>query len=362
MNRRPVRAGAFLVALALIALCPRSSFGQVHFTPIVGGLPADSGFTAGIELLRYRTIGPYDARARFMGSIKKYEHVELSLESPPPATHDFFSEIRFRYRNYPEDDFWGLGPDTSESSRTNYRLEDIRLSFGAGLHYRNGLRIAGVVGLTETNVGPGKDRDHPSTETLFSEVTAPGLGSAPDYWYGGVEIDLDRRDNRENPAGGDFAAFSWTRFADRADGDFSFDRYTAEYRRFLALGSGRRLAGRARFITTSEFDGHRIPIFLEPSVGGTDTLRGFHQYRFRSGSSLVFNLEYRHDLMGFLTGIVFADAGRVAEGPMDLDFGGLRGSAGGGVRVGFGDRVLFGVDVGASSEGTHLWFRSGHTF
>ncbi len=350
-----------LNALALFTLAG-TSLAQVEITPIVGGLPADSGFTAGFELLRYRTIGPFDARARFLASVRKYEQVEISLESPPPATHDFFSEIRFRYRNYPEDDFWGLGPDTSRSWRTNYRLEDVSLSFTAGLHWRNGLRVAGVAGVTRTNVGPGKSDDYPSTETLFSEDSAPGLGTAPDYWLGGVEVDLDRRNNRENPSAGDLARFAWTRFADRVEGDFSFDRYAVEYRRFLGLGPGRRLAGRAQLVATREVDGHQVPIFLQPGIGGTDTVRGYHQYRFRSGSSLLFNLEYRHDFFGFLTGIAFVDAGRVEPAISDLGLDDLRGAGGGGFRFGFGDRVFFGVDVGVSSEGTRFWLRSGHTF
>lgn len=339
-----------------------TALGQIEFRLLVGGLGADSGFTAGVELLRYRTLGPFDVRARFLGSVKKYEHVELSFESPPPATHDFFTEIRFRYRNYPEDDFWGLGPDTAKSSRTNYRLEDFSATATMGLHYRSGLRIAGVVGLIETNVGPGTDEDYASSEEVFSEAAAPGIGSAPDYWNAGIEVDFDRRDNRDNATSGGFGAFSWSRFSDREPGDWSFDRYTLEYRHFVGLGTGRRLAGRARLETTRELERHRVPIFVQPFVGGTDTVRGFHQYRFRSGSSIVFNLEYRHDFMGVLTGVAFVDAGRVGERPSDLGLGGLEGSLGGGIRVRFGDRVFFGADVGVSDEGSHLWFRSGHTF
>ena len=111
MIRWAVRNRVLVVASALLtAAAPLDSQAQVLFRPILGGLPADSGLAAGFELLRYRTLGPFDAHARIVGSLKKYEHVELSLESPPPATHDFFSEFRLRYRNYPQEDFWGLGP------------------------------------------------------------------------------------------------------------------------------------------------------------------------------------------------------------------------------------------------------------
>jgi hemolysin activation/secretion protein len=98
-------------------------------------------------------------------------------------------------------------------------------------------------------------------------------------------------------------------------------------------------------------------------VGGTDTVRGFDQYRFRSGSALLLNLEYRQEWKGLLDTIVFADAGRVVDRPSDLGLRrGLRGAAGLGARVRLGGRVFIGVDLGFSRDGPELWFRSGHVF
>ena len=351
-----------LASTVLTAGLPRVSVAQVLFSPILGGLPADSGLAAGFELLRYRTLGPFDVRARFIGSLKKYEHAELSLEYPPPATHDFFSEVGLRYRNYPQEDFWGLGPDSEENRRSNYRLEDLWLTAIAGLHFRSGLRIAGILGLIEANVGPGKDRRYPSTERVFADSEAPALAVTPDYWRGGVRLDYDRRDNRNDPASGDIASFEWTRFSDRTPGDFSFNRYELEYRRFFSLSPSRRVAGRVRLILTDKTPGHEIPFFLQPSIGGTDTVRGLKQYRFRSGNSVLLNVEYRQAWLGFLEAVAFGDAGRVADRASDLNLEELRVSAGAGARVRLGGRVFFGVDVGFSNEGHALWFRSGHTF
>lgn len=354
-----------LAAIVLAAFCPHvptDADAQVIFTPILGGLPADSGLAAGAELLRYRTVGPLDARGRFIVSYKKYEHAELSLELPPPATNDFFADIRLRYRNYPEEDFWGLGSDTPETARTNYRLEDVWLTGTAGLHFRSGLRLAGILGRTEANVAPGRDQDFPSTETGLPPAATPGLAESPDYWRTGVEISFDRRDSRDDTRRGFLATFEWSRFRDDAPGDFSFDRYQAEYRQYFSLSDARRIGARARITLTDPLGGHVIPFYLQPFIGGTDTVRGYDQYRFRSGNAILFNVEYRQGFKSILDLIVFADAGRVADTRSDLGLTDLRGSAGVGSRVRLGDNVLFGADVGFSPEGTHWWFRSSHTF
>jgi len=350
------------LALTLLALGAAPGEAQILYHPILGGLPADSGLAAGVEFVRYQTMGPFDARARFTGSVKKYEHVELSLELPPPATNDFFSEIRLRYRNYPEDDFWGLGESTDRNRRSNYRLEDATLTGQAGLHFRSGLRLAAIAGLLETNIGPGGDGDFPSTEAAFTPAETPGLEASPDYWLLGARIDYDRRDNRDDTRSGQLALFEWTRYADRAPGDWSFHRYQLEYRQFLPITDDARVALRARAVLTDTFPGHTIPFYLQPSAGGTDTVRGFNQYRFRSGNSLVFNAEFRQAWKSIVDIIVFADAGRVAEGPSDISLQRLQTSLGVGGRVRLGSNTLFGVDVGFSEEGRHFWFRSGHTF
>lgn len=360
---RSILRGTALVTGLLFAAFPRVLSAQILVRPILlGGLPADSGLAGGFELLRYQTLWTYDARARFIGSIKKYEQVELSLESPPPATHDFFSEFRLRYRNYPEEDFWGLGPDSLEERRSNYRLEDIWLTATAGLHFRSGLRIAAVVGLVEANVGPGRDSSYPSTELAFAPADVPALEAAPDYWRGGLRVDYDGRDNREDPGAGELASFEWTRFHDRDSGDFGFQRYEFEYRRYYSISATRRLAGRARVVLTDTKPGQQIPFYMQPSIGGTDTVRGFDQYRFRSGNSLLFNIEYRQVWKGFIDAIAFADAGRVARSASDMGLTRLRGAGGVGARIRFGGRVFFGADLAFSREGKELWFRSGHTF
>src|SRR5262245_23401649 len=97
---------------------------QLDIKPVLGGFPADSGFSAGAEVVRTRLVGPIDGRIKAVASVKKYELLEAGGEIPY-LTRSLSLKVTGRYRNYPEDDFWGLGNDTRKDQRTNYLIEDV---------------------------------------------------------------------------------------------------------------------------------------------------------------------------------------------------------------------------------------------
>src|SRR5262245_60490889 len=111
-----------LMALLLFAKIGEAQTWNVR--PVFGGFPADSGFAAGVELSKIRLAGPMDGRIRALASVKKYEllQVEFGIPDLRPSLSVKFGS---RYRNYPQDDFWGVGPNSPEERRANYLLEDV---------------------------------------------------------------------------------------------------------------------------------------------------------------------------------------------------------------------------------------------
>ncbi len=65
--------------------------------------------------------------------------------------------------------------------------------------------------------------------------------------------------------------------------------------------------------------GHSVPFYLQPSLGGSNSLRSFTDYRFHDDNMLLANAEVRLALMTHLDLAVFADAGNVASRAGDLD-------------------------------------------
>jgi hemolysin activation/secretion protein len=142
----------------------------------------------------------------------------------------------------------------------------------------------------------------------------------------------------------------------------SFQRYVVDLRRFFPITSTDRIGLRMQTVFTHSAAGEEVPFFMLPTAGGTDTVRGFNQYRFRDRNALILNSEYRRPLTGFLDLVAFADAGRVFSRSTNLGLRDLHPSAGASIRVKLGSRVFFGLDAGFSKEGGRLWFRGDHMF
>lgn len=134
---------------------------------------------------------------------------------------------------------------------------------------------------------------------------------------------------------------------------FSFRRYEAEGLQILPIVGERwvlALHGWGVFSDTSA--GNSAPFYMLPSLGGGNTLRGYHDYRFHDRQLLVANAESRWALFTHVDAAAFVDAGNVAArvGDLNLD----KTSYGAGLRVHSRTSTLVRLDVAHSREGWHL--------
>ena len=333
------------IAMALM-MSRVATAGQLTVKPVIGGFPADSGFSAGAEAVGKGLLGPVDGRVKAVFSVKKYELMEAAVEISEIRPWLSFN-VTGRYRNFPQEDFWGLGNQTLQDQRTNYLLEDVdgTAAFQAVFH---GFRAAISGGYLKINTGPGRDDRFPSTPE--------SLQLGPAYKHVGISFGYQSLDVESDPHKGGKYTLEWKTFVS------NFQRYVVDVRRFVPVGANDRIALRAETTFTRSSAPEQIPFFMLPTAGGTDTVRGFNQYRFRDRNALVLNAEYRRPVASFLDAVAFVDAGRVFTLAQDLGLRNLHPSAGFGARVKLGQRVFFGVDLGFGPEGKRLWFRSGQMF
>jgi outer membrane protein assembly factor BamA len=108
---------------------------------------------------------------------------------------------------------------------------------------------------------------------------------------------------------------------------------------------------------------HRVPFYVLPYIGGSDTLRGFREFRFRDENILFVNAEYRLRLHQFFHVAPFFDAGEVRADWEDIGLGELKTSYGIGVRAGTEERTFVRIDVGTGGgEGVRVFFKFGPSF
>jgi hypothetical protein len=325
----------------------------------LGGFPTGAGLAAG-PAWRFSNA---QARATVWGGVSTKSYWELggSLAFPHLAFGHAFAELGVARHEYPEEDFYGLGPDSQPSDKTTYALRETLVSGTAGVTPVWWLRAAGTVEYRTPRLGAGQDPGVPSFHEVFPDLAPP---DRPDFIRVGTRVAFDTTGRPFGPPTGGRYAVSYDRFIDRGPGASSFNRWEADLRQYVpVLGSTRTLAFRGHVVSLVPDDGHTVPFYLQPTLGGPDSLRGLRAYRLRDRSLVLVQSEYRWDVNAFFGGVLFYEAGTVANRLQDLSLDDVIQDYGGGVRFGFLTTVSLRVEVAfGSRDGTRFLFRFGNVF
>jgi surface antigen Omp85-like protein len=310
----------------------------------------------------------FDRRARLVleagGSLRKYELLRADFSLPRLADDHLELGVEATYRRQPQDDFYGLGPDTRKDMRVNYLFKGREVEARAIVGPRPWLQLGTRAGWLDPSVGPGTDSRYPSIEALFDDGAAPGLVAQPEYRYGEAFAAVDYRDEPGNARAGGYYTLAWRQYSDQDLGRYSFRLLDAHARQFLPIFDKKRVfALQAQLVSTSPDDGQEVPFFLQPTLGGGHTLRSVADYRFRDRSLLGFNVEYRWEAFSALDMALFTDFGTVAPRVSDLDFGDMKRAYGIGFRFNTPGAVFLRVDIATGAgEGIRYFFKFSNVF
>jgi outer membrane protein assembly factor BamA len=334
------------------------------FHPMIGGLSTGSGWALGTQ---FRKTDIMDGTLRFsasgQASFLGYQKYEMAVEAPKLANEHLSLSFNFRQRNYPQEDFFGIGSDSTEEDQTNFRLEDTQYTATLGIRPVSKLMVGARGGVLNTNTAPGTDTRFPSIEQLFDAASAPGIDQQPDYTHVGAFAEYDHRDVPLNPRSGGLYRVEAAHYDDRDFSNFSFRRWDVEVQRYFPFFNERRvIAARGRLQMTDTNAGQQVPFYLLPVLGGSEDLRGFNEFRFRDKHSLVFNLEYRWEAFSGMDMALFGDAGNVFADVDAIKLNKLKTSYGVGFRVNTAKSVFLRMDIGYSREGLHTFLKFNHVF
>lgn len=327
--------------------------GYSGFGLAIGNMVTGGGFAIGPKYSRPDLLnGNLTVDVSAQVSTKKYYQVLGEVDAPKLFNNHLELNFLGAHRDFASIDYYGRGPDSEKSKRTNYRLEDT--VFGAigivkPVRY---VSVGGAVGGLLVNVGPGTNSTYASTDTVFTEANTPGLQQQTNFIRSGVFGQVDFRDNPGGPKSGGLYNLQYNWYDDYRLGQFGFRRMDIDAQQFVPfLNKTHRLALRAR-ATFTESDGKQItPFYLQPVLGGADDLRGFRPFRFSDRDRVVYNAEYQWEIFAGLEGAVFFDAGKVMPRRSLLAFSNLETDAGFGLRFNARDTTFLRVDIGFSHEG-----------
>jgi hypothetical protein len=353
--------------------------------PKFGGIDSagGSGLAAGLRYWRREMFGsPMDLQATFLYSIRQYHVGGIqfgkimrydvnrlmglrgygglnNFRGLDRKDHRFFLFGTWRLRDFGEEDFFGIGPNSLVDNATDYRQKDNTLYGTIGYRLTSWSLVAGSGGYMKVEIEPGRDSSLPNTEIEFSDQTAPGLLDDTDFIYGGGAFVIDFRDRPYNPHSGFMFGFEHYKYTDNNDTNFSFSRTSYDLRGYIPVFAEHRTLALQLYTSLNDPDsGNRVPFYLMETLGGPDSLRGFDRMRFRDENLTSMSAEYRWEPSPYWELALFYDAGKVFPQTTNWNFNDLETGYGFGVRFKLPRSVLIRFDIGRSSdEGTHFYFR-----
>lgn len=335
------------------------NFHYKNLYPRFGSLSTGSGFAAGARYwLPNVERSFFDVQSSGVWSLRGYQFYDLQLGEVHVKERGFFAHADFSYRYFSQEDFFGVGPASKKEDRTNYRIEKVTYEGVGGYRFNRWATLGGRAGLVQIDLGDGSDARFPTTRRKFDESTAPGLNLQPDFFHAQTFLELDYSDSPGNPHSGGVAKLGLERYDDRNRRLFEFNRFVADARHYIPLGNRERVLALLFYTSMDNAPaGRRVPFYLQQTLGGSHTLRGFREFRFQDNNLLYLSAEYRWEPGAFWELVLFLDRGKVFADRGDFNFEHLEKSWGIGTRFKTRQGVVIRVDVGRSREGARVYLK-----
>jgi outer membrane protein assembly factor BamA len=338
---------------------------QIHgFGLGFGQLVSGAGFALGPQFSRTDLLnGKLALRVSARGSTNRSYLGGLDLSFHDLMGGHAFLNFGAVHRDLSEMPYYGAGPDSLKSGRSDYRLEDTTVELRPGITPFRHVR-AGLIGAySKVNVGPGHSTQYISTERQYSPEVAPGIDRQTDFWRGGGFLEYDWRDRSWAPTSGGKYSAQYTRSLDRKLDSFSFLRLDFDATQYIPLVNHTRVITLHGATSLTKTNGsQQVPFYLQPTLGGPETLRGYRAFRFYGNNSVLVNAEYRWEVSPTFSVTGFADAGRVFDRWAQWNLHNAESDVGFGVAFRTESKIVFRIDTGFSHEGVQVWFRANNMF
>ncbi len=329
------------------------------FSLRIGGIDDGSGLAAGP---RWRKSTLFGGNLILHGSAVTSLRLERGIEAgwavPALGTNRVSLAMDLSAAHLTRERLFALHPGPSSPSVTTFGVDQRLVSTTLTVAATDWLQISSRVGHlhTASTAPPGSG---------VPLAGAPGLGAAPAFAVASMSATADARDVPGNPRRGGRYHIAVERFDARGLARSSFTRVNADLEQHVSMLKRQRLVTLRGVASLSQADpGHDVPIFLQPTLGGSQLLRGFVTDRFRAPNILVLQAEYGWDLWPFVNAVLFYETGTAtAAWQQALALRDLRRDYGLGFRFGSARTVALRTDVAfGSGEGTRISMRLNHAF
>lgn len=277
-------------------------------------------------------------------SVDSYRMAHTRVELPKLLKSRLLLGAQARWQDFGDVAYYGVGAGSQTDARSEFSVESNQFGAYAAVRPFRWMDIGGAIGWMNPEV---EYKDGPLLNGLADKRTLVPIEAS---------LTIDTRDFPGHPTQGVIVRGAGTHYSDRTDGSNTFNRYDAEAAGFLPLAGSRVVfAVHGLMVQTETEEGRAVPVYLQPSLGGANTLRSFGDFRFRDNHLLLATAEMRLALMTHMDFAMFADAGNVAAASRDLNLD--KRSYGAGLRLHTRRETFAMLDVARGTEGWRFLFR-----
>ena len=321
-----------------------------------GGLPLPASFAVGPRVQWQTPNDKARTSVWAIGSIHQFYGVGTSLEIPRITNERMDVTFTAAHMDLPRLDFYGEGPKSLKSSRTDYRREDTRFNINVAWPDWNHLKPRCKAEQLLLNVGPGTNDAVTSMDRRYTEAQAPGIQTQSNYFIAGCGMRLDFLDLPAFPHKGTAVVLDYHEFVAEQRPVNSFSRATASIQEYVPFFNKTRvIALHAAADMTFHNRDQVVPFYMQPTLGSYKDLRGFRALRFYDENAVAANVEYRWEICTGFDMAVFGDAGEVFHRPSQFSTSYIKSDVGFGLRFNDQRNMVGRLDIGFSHEGFHVW-------
>jgi hypothetical protein len=292
-------------------------------------------------------------------STKIQRDVDLTYKNVGVAGGRFILAGRLNWFKNPFRRLFGIGNQTVEGDETSYTSSEALVDFTAGIHFNEDVALMLTEHYHRIRIAQGVIATLPQATTQFGQLT--GMGGA-DILGHKLTARYDTRDKQLITTRGTYATLSI-----ELNNNFKQPQPTQWLRTVLDVRHffphyNDQLTFVVRFLGDT-VNGHHIPFYERPMLGGDTTLRAFGQNRFIDDTALVLNLEERitvrqQKLLDYVLDLQvapFLDIGRVMSGFSVKDLKDFQVNPGLGWRVLAKPNVVGRFDIAYGRDGVNFF-------
>lgn len=265
----------------------------------------------------------------------------------------YILNYQISYSDFP-DKFWGIGKSTPDNNKESYSFKQYYIYLHGQKHVGNNFFI-GLLYEYQRVIHV----DY-SPDGLFDKQNI--LGRKGYHISGaGLSCTYDTRNNAFAPDKGSFIQFYFNHFGRFLSSQYHYTNYVADIREFFRIYKEQVLA----LQVYGFFNAGEVPLRSLASFGGSNSMRGYYDGRYRDKSQVVIQGEYRIPLKGRFGAVAFANLGNVGSSLSEIGFKDLKYSAGTGLRFALDkkEKLNLRLDYGLGRGGNNgFYFQLGEAF